>query len=268
MEDRLVTLERVERTAIIIMNNPPVNVINEKLRVQLKQCLMEAANDDGVSAIIITGVGQKAFMAGADIKDFPAMVKTPRAAYEFVYHAYEVLFFLEQIGKPTIAAINGMALGAGLELALCCDIRISAESANVGLPEIKLGLFPGGGGTQRLSRLIGKSKAKELIFTGESITADRALELGIVNHVVPEGTVLERAMELADVMGKYSAAALSAAKEAIDCGENLSLRDGIEYEAQMFQCVFMGDEVGEGIDAFLEKRLPNFHKKSNSIRRK
>ena len=255
MERGMVGWEKRERTAVITLHNPPVNVINAQLRAELKMCLKEAAADEGVTTLVLTGAG-KAFMAGADINGFSDMVGKPRAAYEFVYDAYDVWFLLESIRKPTIAAINGLALGAGLEMALCCDIRIASQRAKLGLPEIKLGLFPGGGGTQRLPRLIGSAKAKELIFLGEPISADEALQLGLVNRVVPDA--LADALEMAEQINAYSLVALEAVNEAMDqeCGG--SLRAGIELEARQFQSVFLHEDVGEGVQAFLEKREPIF----------
>lgn len=255
MQKELVGWENINGTAVITLRNPPVNVINTQLRAELKECLMETSGDDAVKTIVITGEG-KAFMAGADINGMPEMVGKPRAAYEYVYNAYDVWFLLEDISKPTIAAINGLALGAGLEMALCCDIRIASERAKIGLPEIKLGLFPGGGGTQRLPKLIGKARAKELIYLGEPVTADKALEMGIVNHVVPDA--LAAALEMAAKINKFSAVALRAIKEAIDAEADCSLRTGIELEARLFQDVFMHEDVGEGVAAFLEKREPVF----------
>ncbi len=255
MERKLVGWEKRGRTAVITLHNPPVNVINAQLRSELKACLEEAADDEGVTTLVLTGEG-KAFMAGADINGFLDMVGKPHAAYDFVYEAYDVWFLLESIRKPTIAAINGLALGAGLEMALCCDIRIASERAKLGLPEIKLGIFPGGGGTQRLPRLIGKSKAKELIFLGEPVTAEEALRIGMVDRVVPDA--LAAALEMAERIGRHSLVALEAVNRSMDqeCGG--SLRAGIELEAQQFQTVFLHEDVREGVQAFLEKRDPNF----------
>lgn len=263
MERELVNWKREGRTAIIVMDNPPVNVINSRLRKELKECLIETENDSEVGVVIITGAGSKAFMAGADIKGFPAMIGEPEAAYDFVYDAYGVWFLLERMEKPTIAALNGLTLGAGLELALCCDIRVADEKAKIGLPEIKLGLFPGGGGTQRLSRLIGKARTKEMIFNGEPVTARKALEYGIVEHVTPAGDSLKTALKIAERISVFSPIALSAAKRAVDQGTDLSLRDGIEREAQLFQEVFLGNDIEEGVRAFLEKRTPDFFKNKN-----
>lgn len=258
MARQLVDWNNIDGTAIITLNNPPLNVIDHQLRAELKKCLNEVATDNNVTTIVITGEG-RAFMAGADISSFPEMIGKPRAAYEFAYEAHDVWFLLENIKKPTIAAINGLALGAGLEMTLCCDIRIASESAQLGLPELKLGLFPGGGGTQRLPHLIGKAKAKELIFLAEPITSNRALEMGIVNQVVPDA--LETALEMAKKINQHSLVALKACKEAIEAECGGSLRAGIEIEAQMFQRVFLHEDVREGVQAFLEKRTPVFHNK-------
>lgn len=253
----LVQYATESRTAVLRLNNPPVNVMNAQLRAELKQALLRAVNDDGITTIVITGEG-KAFMAGADIGGFPEMIGKPNAAYDFVYDVYGLWYLLERIEKPTIAALNGLTLGAGLEMALCCDIRVAAENAKIGLPEIKLGLFPGGGGTQRLARLIGMAKVKELIFQGEPVSSQEALNLGIVNQVVPRGEALVQALALAEKINRFSLVALTAAKRAINLGNNMSLREGIEVEAQEFQKVFLSEDIQEGVDAFLAKREPVF----------
>lgn len=260
MEKSLIQCSYEGRTEIIQLNNPPMNVIDTPLRAQLKRALKEAASNDDVTTIVITGEG-RAFMAGADIGGFPDMIGVPNAAYEFVYDAYDPWYLLENIEKPTIAAINGLALGAGLEMALCCDIRIAAENAKLGLPEIKLGLFPGGGGTQRLPRLIGSAKTKELIFLGQPITSQEALTLGMINQVAPRGEALTVALSIAQQINQYSLVALGAAKRAVNAGNSVSLRDGIEIEAQEFQRVFFSEDIKEGVSAFLEKRSPTFHNK-------
>ena len=249
----LVQHTREGRTAVLRLDNPPVNVMNAQLRRELKQVLLCAAGDSSITTIVITGEG-KAFMAGADIGGFPEMIGKPNAAYDFVYDVYGLWYLLECIEKPTIAALNGLTLGAGLEMALCCDIRIAAEHVKIGLPEIKLGLFPGGGGTQRLARLIGKAKVKKLIFQGEPVSSQEALELGIVNRVVPKG----EALALAEKINSFSLMALAAAKRAINSGNNVPLRVGIEIEAQELQKVFLNEDVREGGDAFLTKREPAF----------
>lgn len=257
MSNQLVKYEKQGRTAIVTLSNPPVNVMNKELRVQLKKHLQEAVGDDGVTTIILTGEG-KAFMAGADINGFVDLIGVPDAAYDFLYDVYQDWYYVESIPKPVIVALNGLAMGAGIELALCGDIRIASQRAKIGLPEISLGLFPGGGGTQRLTRIIGKSKTKMMTFTGEPITADRALELGIVDEVVAPEEVFLKALELAEKINKFSLVALTTSKAAIDASEDVSIRDGIDIEAREFQKVFMGEDVREGINAFLEKRTPTF----------
>lgn len=260
MSEQLVKYEQQGRTAIITLNNPPVNVMNKPLRVQLRKSLQCAVNDEGITTIVLTGEG-KAFMAGADINGFVGLIGVPQAAYDFLYDVYQDWYYVEAIKKPVIVALNGLAMGAGVELALCGDIRIASQRARIGLPEISLGLFPGGGGTQRLTRIIGKSRTKQLVFTGEPILADRALELGIVDEVVPHEEVLPKALELAEKINKFSLVALTTAKTAINGAENLAIREGIDLEAREFQKVFLGQDVREGISAFLEKRTPNFENK-------
>lgn len=245
---------------VITLCNPPLNVLDTQVRIQLKAHLQQACDDGGITTIIITGEG-KALMAGADISGFPSMVGNPYSAYDFAYSVYDVWYFLEQIDKPTIVAINGLALGAGLEMSLCCDIRIAAENAKLGFPELKLGLFPGGGGTQRLARLIGASKTKELIYLSEPISAQEALNLGIVNQVVPKGEALPQALAMAERINQFSLVALGAAKRAVNRGSNAFLREGIEWEAKEFRHVFGSEDVGEGVQAFLEKRPPVFKNK-------
>ncbi len=260
MEGRKVYCRKERTAGIITIDNPPVNVLDTQVTSELRECLCQLRDDPQVITIIITGAGRKAFMAGANIKGFPQMIGKPGVAYDFLYSVYEVWYLLENLKKPTIAAINGLALGAGLELALSCDLRVMAQDAQLGLPEIKLGLFPGGGGTQRLTRLVGQGVAKELIFTGEPVSAQDALRLGIVNQLTQPGEELETAMGLADKMGKFSLVALGAAKQAINGGANInSLREAIDLEANLWQQVFMSQDVKEGVDAFMQKRAPVFH---------
>jgi enoyl-CoA hydratase/carnithine racemase len=256
MEGQFVSLRKDRHIGIITIDNPPVNVINAEVRKEIKACVLEAGEDDSLVAVIITGMGEKAFMAGADIKEFPDMIKKEKAAYDFVQIGYETWDLIEGLKKPTIAAINGLALGAGCEMSLCCDIRVASEKAKIGLPEIKLGLFPGGGGTQRLPRLIGASKAKAMMYTGDPISADEAKEIGLVDYVAKDA--LAKSMEIAEKINKFSLLALGAIKTAVNEGLDKTLHDGIEREANLFQDIFMGDDITEGVTAFFEKREAKF----------
>jgi enoyl-CoA hydratase len=213
--------------------------------------------DNSVVAVILTGAGDKAFMAGADIKEFPRYIEE-NIAEEMALAFDETMTRLQRMGKPTIAALNGITLGGGCELALACDFRVAEEQIVIGLPEIKLGVFPGAGGTQRLPRLIGASRAKELILVGEPVSAMEAYRIGLVNRVVPTGQAMAAAMEFTGVFRQRSLAAIRSAKQAIDEGLELTLQDGLKLEANLFGKAFDTHDGKEGITAFIEKRVPKF----------
>lgn len=256
--NRVAEMTKNGGNAIITIKNPPVNVLTFQVRDEIRECVAEVQNDSSVKCVIITGEGKKAFMAGADIKSFPDMCGVYGEAYGFARTVYEVWDMIEQLEKPTIAAVNGLALGAGLELALTCDIRIAEEPVKFGLPEITLGLFPGGGGTQRLQKLVGAALTKEMVFTGKPITAERALQAGLINEITPEGGALDRAVEMGELIGKYSAPIVALAKKAVNGGIGVSLREGISVEAELWQDAFMTEDIKEGVTAFIEKREPRF----------
>ncbi|ARU63415.1 enoyl-CoA hydratase [Tumebacillus avium] len=242
--------------AILTIDNPPLNVLSEKVGLEIRDCVTEVEHDDEVVVLILIGAG-RAFMAGADIKEFPSKMargEAKKMALEH-FHTYNRLDFLP---KPTIAALNGVTLGGGLELAMACDIRIAGESVKLGLPEIKLGLFPGAGGTQRLPRLVGEGRAKELMFMGDPITAQEAWQIGLVNKVVPDGTVLNSALDMAKVLATRTLTALSRIKKAVDKGLEMDLTGGVLYEAELLDEVFQTEDIVEGCNAFFEKREPKF----------
>jgi len=258
----LVRLEIEGRVAIVMIDNPPMNVLSRQVTRELDEIFTSLAEDHSVGAVILTGNGNRAFMAGADIKEFPQNMgasKEEKLAKNKGTH--QVLNKIANLPKPTIAMLNGLALGGGCELSLTCDIRIAEEHVKVGLPEVKLGLFPGGGGTQRLPRLVGPSKAKELMFVGEPLTAAQAYEIGLVNKVVPSGEGLETAKAMAAKMASYSAEALAYIKQAVNEGYDQPVEEGLNLEAQLFAEVFETDNVKEGVRAFLEKRQPVFNQK-------
>ncbi len=245
--------------ATLIINNPPVNILSKGVVEQLSIAAEEIRKDPEVRVVILTGAGEKAFMAGGDIKSFPDWIgKGAEEAKQKSLWLQEPLNKIERLPQPTIAAINGLALGGGCELALSCDIRIAEKQVKIGLPEIKLGLFPGAGGTQRLPRLVGKARAKEIIFTGEPLTAEEACQIGLVNHIAPKGRSLEKAMELANKIKQFSFPALSYAKRAIDEGHEQTLEKGLVTEAEYFGYVFQTKDVKEGVEAFIQKRPANF----------
>jgi len=191
----LVSFEKQDGIATVTINNPPLNVLGRKVVEQLNDVFSTIAIDPDIITIILTGAGDRAFMAGADIKEFPE--KLGGNMKEGSIKTHHTLNLIASLPKPTIAMLNGITLGGGCELALTCDFRIAEEHVQIGLPEIKLGIFPGGGGTQRLPRLIGKTKAKELMFTGDPLTAQEAKEIGLVSKVVPKGEGMEAAVKLA-----------------------------------------------------------------------
>nr|WP_263326647.1 enoyl-CoA hydratase [Neobacillus sp. Marseille-Q6967] len=256
---KLVHLEKTGGIAVVTIDNPPMNVLSGQVVRELGEVFTDIANDSSVVVAILTGAGNRAFMAGADIKEFPSWLGLGKEELkEINMNSHKVLNFIDDLPKPTIAVLNGITFGGGCELALTCDIRIAEQHAKLGLPEVKLGLFPGGGGTQRLSRLIGPSKAKELMFLGDPITADEALSLGLVNKVAASGEGMQAALEMAKKMAGYSLQALSRIKKAVNEGVDTSFDAGIEIEADLFAEVFATEDVKEGVAAFIEKRSPSF----------
>lgn len=258
MAEPVVKMTRAGKTAILTIQNPPVNVLTAQVRDELHTLVRDVANDPEIITVIFTGAGKKAFMAGADIKSFPQLCGAYGSAYGYARTIYTVWDEIEQLSKPTIAAINGVTLGAGLELALVCDLRIAEEHAKFGFPEIALGLFPGGGGTQRMPKAAGMLLAKEMIFTGKPIDSSRAMEAGLLNRVVPKGEALNAALELAAAINVQSGAVLALAKRALNDGAAVTPRAGISVEAELWQDCFMTEDVKEGVQAFLEKRRPEF----------
>ncbi|WP_051086249.1 enoyl-CoA hydratase/isomerase family protein [Heyndrickxia acidiproducens] len=245
--------------AVMIINNPPVNVYSKAVVEQLNEAVDEMQHDPDLKVVIVTGAGERAFMAGGNIKEFPDWVgKGADYAKEKSLWLQTPLRKIETLMIPTIAAINGPALGGGLELALCCDILVAEEQVKLGLPEVTLGLIPGSGGTQRLPRKIGMAKAKEMIFTGRPISAKEAKDSGIVNYVVPKGRSLDKALELAHEICRFSLPILKHAKAAVDTGYEQPMDKGLVTEADYFGKVFQTMDAKEGLEAFNEKRQPRF----------
>lgn len=241
----------------LTLNRPKqLNALNQQLFRELEQILDQVAEDPAVRVVVITGAGERAFAAGADIREFEAM--GPVEALEFSRNTQRVLRKLETLPKPTIAAVNGFALGGGCELMMACDIAYAADSAKIGQPEITLGIIPGGGGTQRLPRLLGKQKAKELVLTGEALSAEEAHRLGLVSKVVPAADLMAEVQTLCGKLLSKGAVALRMAKEAIELGSETDLAAGMEIEAKSWSVCFTTQDRLEGVKAFLEKRKPNF----------
>jgi enoyl-CoA hydratase len=253
-QDRLVKWECEEGVATLIISNGPLNLISSSVLAEFSSCVDEIQADSSVRVIVVAGAGDRAFMAGGDIKEFPQMMQQRNSKLPS-QDAFEKFSALAQ---PTIAAVNGLAYGGGTELALLCDLRVASENAKFCLPEVSIGLFPAGGGTQRLPRLIGKPKAKEMMFLGEPISAQAALQMGLVNRVVPVGQALKAAEDLARQLASKSSVVLRLIKRAVDEGYDMDLHAGLALEAKLFAEVFETADAQEGIHAFLEKRLPRF----------
>jgi len=247
-----IIFEKEENISVITFNRPEaMNALNNQTRAEFASAIDEVTADDEIKVLILTGNG-KAFVAGSDIKEFNKT--TPYAAHN-IRRLGEMV---EKLEKPVIAAVNGFCLGGGCEIAMGCDIIIASEKAKFGQTEINIGIIPGGGGTQRLPRLIGACRAKELIFTGDIIRAEEADRLGLVNRVVPMDELMPAAKELAKKIAVKSAAALKLAKTAINRGMQTSLESGLKYEYELYSLSISLEDKQEGVSAFLEKRAPKF----------
>jgi enoyl-CoA hydratase/carnithine racemase len=241
---------------ILVLNHPPVNALGSRLLADLDRRIGELDADPKVRAVVLTGEGQY-FSAGADVKEMATLDLS--TAPEVARRGLAIYGRLAALRVPVIAAINGLALGGGLELALACDLRLAGESAKLGAPEVTLGLIPAYGGTQRLPRLVGIAKAKELIFTGAMISAAEALRIGLVNKTVPAGQELRAARDLAHTIAQRAPKAVQASKRAIVDGLELPLSKGLENETHLFESeVLNSEDLGEGIAAFVERRPPKF----------
>ena len=249
-------VERRNRVALITINRPEKrNALNIQTRQEGAAALEELREDDSVGVVVFTGAGDKAFIAGADIAEFAGRTAVTQRD---VMLGRSLFTAIDTFTKPIIAMINGYCLGGGCELALACDLRIASETASFGQPEINLGIIPGGGGTQRLTRLIGEGKAMELILTGDIIDARTAFNLGLVNMVVPAADLEGRTMELASRIAEKSPIALRMAKEAVKVASRSNLDEGLRREVDLFALCFSSEDKDEGVKAFLEKRKPAF----------
>jgi enoyl-CoA hydratase len=253
--------EKEGELATLTFNRPQFrNALNYRAIDEALKVAHDAEVDESVRVLILTGAGEKAFVAGADIEE----LRERNTMTELGRHSAQrqvLANLLETMPKPTIAAINGFAVGTGLELAMACTIRIASENAKFGQPEINLGIMPGNGGTQRLPRLVGEGHAMEMILTGELIDAQEAYRIGLVNKVVAQTELMNYVKELAKKLAAKPALAVKLAKNAVHTGLNLSLNDGIEYENKLFAILCGSRDKQEGVAAFLEKRPPNFQGK-------
>lgn len=247
-----IILEKEDGIAVITFNRPEaMNALNIQTRAEFREAIADVAADEAIRVLILTGNG-KAFVAGSDIKEFNKT--TPYAAHNIMRLGEMV----EKLEKPVIAAVNGFCLGGGCEIAMGCDIIIASDKAKFGQTEINIGIIPGGGGTQRLQRLIGACRAKELIFTGDIIRAEEADRIGLVNRVVPLEELMPTAKEMARKIATKSAAALKLAKTAINRGMQTDLESGLQYEYELYSLSLTLEDKVEGVNAFLEKRTPTF----------
>ena len=252
--------EKRDRIGFITFNRPKVlNALNRKTMEELNQILIAAREDEDVRVLLLTGAGEKSFVAGADISELA--VQTPVSGRDTALFGQSVLHRLETLGKPSIAAINGFALGGGCEVALACSMRLASKTAKLGQPEVKLGILTGYGGSQRLSRLCGKGVAHELCLTGEMISADEALRIGLVNHVYEPAELLPAAEALAKKIIANAPLAVKFTMEAIERGVEMPQEEGQFLEATLFGISAATEDMREGTRAFLEKRPAQFHGK-------
>lgn len=255
--EKTVLLTINDGIAYITLNRPEaLNALSSQVLADLNEVLDQLKDNTEARVVIVTGSGTKSFVAGADIKEMDKM--TPTQAFEYMTYANDTFLKLENLRQPTIAAINGYALGGGMELALSTDIRIGHENITLGFPEVGLGIIPGFAGTQRMSRLIGISKAKELIFTARHVKGQEALDWGIINHLVPAESLLEEAEALAKQIMKNAPLAVEKAKHVISVGLDLPLLNAIRLETEAEALLFATEDKVEGMGAFVEKRKPSF----------
>jgi enoyl-CoA hydratase/carnithine racemase len=240
----------------IRLENPPLNLVTLELTRRLDRALAAVEADAEVRCVVVTGTGERAFCAGSDIKEFESL--RGRVGEGKLLLEKAVYRRLALLSVPTIAAIQANALGGGLELALCCDLRVADEHSKLGLPEVRLGVMPGSGGTQRLPRVVGVAKAKELILMGELISASEAAEIGLVNRVAAAGRAVDEAMAMAETIASRGPFAVREAKRALDMAGDTSLDDGLAGELDASERIFASQDMLEGAQAFFEKRAPRF----------
>jgi enoyl-CoA hydratase len=248
--------EKADRVAWITLNRPEaMNAQSDGLRMELVDALEKASEDEEVFVVVITGSGDKAFSAGADVAQYVTRVPSYVVSQKYILRPFELI---RNMTKPVVACVNGLALGAGCELMISCDIIIAADDVKIGQTEVRVGLIPGGGGTQVLPRLVGEKKAKELIFTGRMITAEEAKDLGIINQVVPREQLREATDSLVGELLRNSPAIIGLAKIAINRSLEIPLQAGMSYERDLFALAFSYEDQKEGATAFLEKRKPTY----------
>lgn len=258
MSPTILQIDTCNGIRTVTINRPDkLNALNAATLDALDAAFADAAADHSVRVVVLTGAGPKAFVAGADIAEMNRL--SPVQGRDFSLRGTRMMRRVEKLNKPVIAMINGFALGGGLELAMCCHLRIAADTAKLGQPEINLGLIPGFGGSQRLLRLCGRAATLELCLTGAPINAERALQLGIVNRVVPAAELEAETTKLATQLANTAPLALRGMIDCVNVGSECGIEEGLEYESAQFGLMFATDDMREGTGAFLEKRKPGFH---------
>lgn len=252
-----ILFEIKDKIAYVTINRPKVlNALNWQTMQEIQHAFIKIKEDRAVGGVIVTGTGEKSFVAGADIKELAR--KDPVGAKEFAMASQQILHLIEHFPKPVIAAVNGFCLGGGCELAMACHMRVAAENAKFGQPEVNLGIIPGNGGTQRLPRLVGKGRALELILTGNRIDAHEAYRIGLVNKVAAFEQLIPTAEEILRTILTKGPVAVQLSLEAVNHGTELALEEGVQLEANLFGLCFSTQDMKEGTQAFIEKRMPNF----------
>jgi enoyl-CoA hydratase len=256
MKDQPVVLESENGVAVLTLNNPPLNVTTLEMTRALDVLVSRLANDPAVRVMVLTGSGSRAFCAGSDIKEFPAVADA--VVQKKLGRENAVFSRIAEFPKPTVAALNGLAFGGGLELAVCCDLIVAEAGTRVALPEIKLGVFPGSGGTIRVTRRIGEGRARELMFFGEPVPVETALAWGLVNRVAPRGEALETALAMARELAAGPAQALQLCKQSIAMAFDRPERDAVEATLDLSERAFATADCAEGVRAFFAKEKPRF----------
>jgi len=257
MEYKNIKFEKEGVVATVTIDRPKaLNALNDETIAELDHCFVSIAGDSSILCVILTGGGDKSFIAGADINELAVCdVITGRVKAD---RGQSLLFKIENLPQPVIAVVNGFALGGGCEIAMACDIRLASEKAKIGQPEVNLGIIPGFGGTQRLARLVGRGKAKQMTFTGDFVGAAEAYRIGLVDEVYPPDELMAKAKEMANKIASKGPLAVKAAKESINLGLDVDLKSGCEHEAALFAGLFASEDKTEGTNAFLEKRKAEF----------